>query len=121
MLHCFVHHFQLKPWVDLKEELMTAGRDCELVVEERTTVAAEVVVGCLAGNVGKGEEVVEQGKGLAVEEKENEMRVVEGQVPEKKTRGHMKILILSYPCTEHAGAYLQYTPTALDAVAFQCK
>lgn len=57
-------------------------------------MAGEEVVGCLVGNVERGEEVVEQGKGWAVGETETVMGPEEGQVPEKKTRAPLKILIL---------------------------
>lgn len=57
-------------------------------------MAGEEVVGCLVGNVERGEEVVEQGKGWAVGETEKVMGPEEGQVPEKKTRAPLKILIL---------------------------
>lgn len=77
-------------------------------------MAAEVVVGCLVGNVERGEEVAEQGKGWAAEETEKATGLGEGQVPEKKMRGPMKILSLSYPCTGHAGAYLEEKQTPFD-------
>lgn len=57
-------------------------------------MVGEVVVGCLVGNVESDKEVVGQGKGWAVRETEKVRGLEEGQVPEKKTRGPLKILIL---------------------------
>lgn len=57
-------------------------------------MVGEVVVGCLVGNVERGEEVVEQGKGWAVRETEEVMGPEGAQVLEKKMRGPLKILIL---------------------------
>lgn len=96
---------------------MLAGRGCEQV-EEGTKVAGEVVVGCLVGNVERGEEVAEPGKGWAVEEMEKATGREEGLVQEKKRRGHMRILILSCPCSEYAAASLQEKPSALHELQF---
>lgn len=101
--------------MDSNEALTTAGRGCEWA-EEGTKVPVEAVVGCLAGNVERGEEVVAQGKGWAAAETEKAVGLAEGQVLEKRTRGRSRIL--SCPCSEHAGAYLHDKQTAVDESQF---